>query len=102
MRADGFGANKIFELPRTISETIYRHLKSAIIQGELRPNQMLQEKEITELFSASTTPVREAFQRLSAEKYIIINARRDVMVASATLGEIKRIEFGSKKKEFTS
>lgn len=88
---DSFGANKTFELPSTISETIYRHLKKAIIEGELRPGQRLQEKEIAKIFRASTTPVREAFQKLSAEKYIIINARRDVMVASATLEEIKEL-----------
>lgn len=83
-----FGIMKTIEIPSTISETIYRYLKKAIIEGKLKPRQRLQEKGIADLFRASTTPVREAFQRLSAEKYIIINARKDVMVASATLEEI--------------
>lgn len=85
------GVKKIIEIPSTISETIYRYLKKAVIEGELKPNQRLQEKEIANLFRASTTPVREAFQRLSAEKYIIINARKDVLVASATLEEIMEL-----------
>jgi len=88
---EGTGTKKIFEIPSTISETIYRYLKKTIIECKLKPSQRLQEKEIAELFKASTTPVREAFQRLSAEKYIIINARRDVIVASATLEEIKEL-----------
>lgn len=89
--AKGLGAKKIIEPPSTTSETVYRYLKKAIIEGELKPSQRLQEKEIADLFGSSTTPVREAFQRLSAEKYIIINARKDVMVASATLEEIMEL-----------
>lgn len=83
--------NKTFNLPSTITETIYRYLKNAIIEGELKPSQRLQEKEIAELFHVSTTPVREAFQRLFAEKYIIINARKDVIVSPTTLEEIKEL-----------
>lgn len=91
MKIEGLVANKAFEVPTTISKTIYKYLKNAIIEGELKPNQRLQEKEIAELFRVSTTPIREAFQRLSAEKYIIISARKEVIVASATLEEIKEL-----------
>jgi DNA-binding GntR family transcriptional regulator len=86
-----FGKNKIFEVPTTISETIYRYLRKAIIEGDLRPDQRIHEKEIAEIFNVSTTPVREAFQKLSAEKYLIIDARKEVVVASATLEEIKEL-----------
>src|SRR4030067_3130590 len=75
---------KQYERPATLSESIYGHLKKAIIEGDLRPGQRLMEKEFAELFKASTTPVREAFQKLSAEKYIIINSRKDVTVAAVT------------------
>jgi len=91
MKIEGLVANKAFEVPTTISKTIYKYLKNAIIEGKLKPNQRLQEKEIAELFRVSTTPIREAFQRLSAEKYIIISARKEVIVASATLEEIKEL-----------
>ncbi|MFP4081153.1 MAG: GntR family transcriptional regulator [Candidatus Aminicenantes bacterium] len=82
---------KISGIPTTISETLYKYLKNAIMEGKLSPNQRIQEKEIAELFKVSTTPVREAFQRLSAEQYIIINSRKEVVVASATLEEIKEL-----------
>lgn len=75
--------------PATITETIYSYLKNAIIQGKLKPGQRLQEKDFADLFQVSTTPVREAFQRLFAERYIIINARKDVVVAKATREEIR-------------
>jgi len=83
--------NKTVEAPKTISEAIYRYLKKAIIEGELKPNQRIQEKEIAQLFNVSTTPAREAFQRLSAEKYLAINARKEVNVTSATVREIKEL-----------
>jgi len=51
---------KPFGAPETISEAIYKYLKKAIIEGVLKPNQRIQEKEIAQLFGVSTTPAREA------------------------------------------
>ena len=82
---------KPYERPATLSESIYIHLKKAIIEGNLRPGQRLMEKEFAGLFKASTTPVREAFQKLSAEKYIVINSRKDVTVATVTRREIAEL-----------
>jgi DNA-binding GntR family transcriptional regulator len=82
---------KRFERPATLSEAIFGHLKKMIIEGQLRPGQRLMEKEFAELFKASTTPVREAFQKLSAEKYIVINSRKDVTVAAVTRREIAEL-----------
>ncbi|HCS49638.1 MAG TPA: hypothetical protein DIW61_15870 [Candidatus Aminicenantes bacterium] len=82
---------KPYERPATLSEAIFGHLKKMIIEGQLRPGQRLMEKEFAELFKASTTPVREAFQKLSAEKYIIINSRKDVTVATVTRKEIAEL-----------
>jgi DNA-binding GntR family transcriptional regulator len=82
---------KRYERPATLSESIYTHLKKAIIEGNLKPGQRLLEKEFAELFKASTTPIREAFQKLSADKYIVINSRKDVTVATVTRREIAEL-----------
>lgn len=82
-------AERSFSVPSTITETIYEYLKKAIINGHLKPGQRLQEKEIAAQFQVSTTPVREAFQRLFAQKYIVINARKDVVVSSASREELR-------------
>jgi DNA-binding GntR family transcriptional regulator len=74
--------------PATLSETIYQTLKKAIVDGDIKPGQRLQDKEIARLFHASSTPVREAFFRLAAEKYLVINARKEVLVQDATLEEV--------------
>jgi len=83
--------NKRINPPITITETIFQYLKKSIINGEFQPNQRLHEKEIAEIFSVSTTPVREAFQRLSAEKYVIHNARKEVIVAKMSFIQIKEL-----------
>ncbi len=82
---------KTLELPRTISETIYLHLKKAIVSGELKPGQRVQEKDIAARFNVSSTPVREAFFRLAAERYLAINARKEVLVQGASIEEVREL-----------
>jgi DNA-binding GntR family transcriptional regulator len=81
----------MYERPATLGQSIYGHLKRAIIEGSLKPGQRIMEKEFAELFKTSTTPVREAFQKLAAEKYILIMSRKDVKVASVTRKEIAEL-----------
>lgn len=80
-----------FDIPTTLSEAIYRYLKDAIVKGQLKPGERLQEKEIAALFNASSTPVREAFFRLSAEKYIIMSARREVVVNKPSYASVQEL-----------
>jgi DNA-binding GntR family transcriptional regulator len=80
-----------FQVPATLSETIYQSLKKALIEGELKPGQRLQEKEIAALYNTSSTPVREAFFRLAAEKYLVISARKEVLVQDTTLEEVREL-----------
>ncbi len=80
-----------FQGPQTLSETIFQSLKKAVIEGEIKPGQRLHEKEIAALFNTSSTPVREAFFRLAAEKYLVINARKEVLVQDTTQEEVREL-----------
>ena len=80
-----------FQVPQTLSETIFQSLKKAVIDGDIKPGQRLQEKEIAALFNTSATPVREAFFRLAAEKYLVINARKEVLVQDTTKEEVREL-----------
>jgi DNA-binding GntR family transcriptional regulator len=80
-----------FDIPTTLSEAIYRYLKDAIVKGQIKPGERLQEKEIAALFNASSTPVREAFFRLSAEKYILMSARREVVVNKPSYASVQEL-----------
>ncbi|HEX2695942.1 MAG TPA: GntR family transcriptional regulator [Acidobacteriota bacterium] len=82
---------KTIELPATISQAIYDHLKKAIIRGELKPGQRIQEKDIAALFHVSSTPVREAFFRLAAERFLTITARKEVLVQGTSDAQVMEL-----------
>jgi GntR family transcriptional regulator, rspAB operon transcriptional repressor len=52
---------------KSIADQIYETLKNAIIRGKIEPNQRLFEVEVSKIFNASRTPVREAFRRLEQD-----------------------------------
>lgn len=82
---------KGFEKPKTVGETLYAYLKEAILTGEIKSGSRMSEREIAQKFNVSVTPVREAFRRLSAEKFITINARTEVMVDNVTREKIREL-----------
>ncbi|MFC2157950.1 GntR family transcriptional regulator [Acidobacteriota bacterium] len=81
-------AKKILQVPKTLSQTIYAHLKESIINNELEANERINEKEIAKSFGVSTTPVREAVLRLGADGYIKIDTHRRAVVAEISYQEL--------------
>jgi DNA-binding GntR family transcriptional regulator len=75
----------------TFTDKIYQHIKELILCGKLKPNQRITVAEFTEYFNVSVTPVREAFQRLMAEKYIAIYKRSNIKVIGLSVEEVKNI-----------
>ncbi len=45
-------------IPKTLSQTVYNYLKSAIITNQLPANQRTIEKDIAKIFDISTSPMR--------------------------------------------
>ena len=76
-------------IPKTLSESVYKNLRSGIIKNELKAGQRIYEKEIAKLYGVSTTPVREAFLRLSAEGYISIDSHRKASVRKISFKELE-------------
>ncbi|GAB2900821.1 GntR family transcriptional regulator [Paraburkholderia jirisanensis] len=62
----------------------YERLKGAIRKGELLAGDRLVEKDITERFGMSRTPVREALKRLEAESLLTYEPRRGLTVTRPT------------------
>lgn len=82
-------SNKSF--PKTLSDRIYIHLKESIIMGKIKPNQRVIEKEIAAEFGISTTPVREAIQRLSGEGLISVDSHKEAVVKEVSYKELMNI-----------
>jgi len=77
--------------PKTLSESIYERIKTAIFHNELKAGQRIYEKDVARIYKVSTTPVREAFLRLKAEGYISIDAYRRAAVKSISIRELEDI-----------
>jgi len=52
------------------SDVAYEGLLSILLSGELRPNDLIMERQIAERLKVSRTPLREAMRRLEGEKLI--------------------------------
>jgi DNA-binding GntR family transcriptional regulator len=75
------------KLTTTIPEAVYQNIREAILKRKLKPGQRLKIGEIATFLNVSQTPVREAFQRLAAENFLIIEQRSKIRVSEIGLEE---------------
>ena len=68
------------EKPLAQSEKVYRELKQAILDGDIKRGTWIQEDQICKAFGASRTPVRETFSRLKGENILEIIPRKGARV----------------------
>lgn len=60
----------------TLADQAYQRLKKALMTGGLLPEQALTVRDVADEYGVSLTPVREAIQRLVAERALtVVNAR---------------------------
>lgn len=74
---------------RTITASLADIIRSAIISGELKPGQKLNQDEIATQYRVSRMPVREALRTLEAEGHIKIDPYRDITVTELSYDEIE-------------
>lgn len=72
----------------TAGERAYQWAKEAILGGRFPEGAFLEEKVVSDEAGVSRTPVREAFHRLAAEKFIDLLPRRGAQVRSVTAREL--------------
>jgi DNA-binding GntR family transcriptional regulator len=66
-------------VPRgTLPDEIYRQIRDLILDGEIAPGELVTIQGLAEAFGVSAMPVREALQRLTAEKALTIVSGRSV------------------------
>lgn len=68
---------------------VYSDIKKKIITGEFSQGESLNEKDLTEIFKISRTPVREALNILELEGWIKSVPRKGYVVSSITFSDIK-------------
>ncbi|MBW3098031.1 GntR family transcriptional regulator [Pseudohoeflea coraliihabitans] len=69
---------------RTLNDQAYAAIKEGLITGTFTPGQPLVIRSLAESYGISTTPVREALQRLVAERLLILLPNRSIAVPNPT------------------
>jgi DNA-binding GntR family transcriptional regulator len=69
---------------------VYEELRTAIVQGSIRPNERLIETDLAERLEVSRTPVRESLLRLAGDG-LILSHRRGWVVREHSPDEIRQV-----------
>ena len=75
------------EKQKTAKERIYIQLREWIINGTLQPEEKISDQEISQYFSVSRTPAREAIQMLADQKLVEIYPGKETRIAPVNLEE---------------
>ena len=79
-------------IPRlSLHEEVVKRLRDLIIQGKLRPNERLGERELCERFEISRTPLREALKVLATEGLVELLPHRGARVACLTRADVQNM-----------
>lgn len=65
---------------KTLNDRAYEQIKKGLISGAFRSGQTLVIRTVAEAYGISTTPVREALQRLVAERHLELLPNRSIVV----------------------
>ncbi len=79
---------------RTLNDRAYEQIKEGLISGAFRSGQTLVIRSLAEAYGISTTPVREASQRLVAERHLDLLPNRSIAVPRLSVdrfAELSRI-----------
>ena len=79
------------EAAPSMTERVYDSLKIAITSLALRPGEAIVEAHIGRQLGVSTTPVREALQRLAQEELVVLGRYRGATVVEITEREVREI-----------
>lgn len=69
-------------------ERVYLYVREEILRGHFAGGSFIEEEQISSAMKVSRTPVREAFHRLEAERFIDLLPRRGALVRQVTAQEL--------------
>ena len=71
----------VFEDGQTLADEAYRAIKSDIMSGVRPPGERLRIEKLRTIYGIGPTPLREALQRLSADRLVVAEGNRGFAVA---------------------
>lgn len=76
---------------KSLHEELADILREMIVDCRLTPGDRINERQLTEQFGVSRTPLREALKVLSKEGLIQLNVNRGAIVAPVTLSDLQEV-----------
>lgn len=76
---------------QTLAEKIFNELTTAIVLGELKPDEKLSEQALVNRYGGSRAPIREAIQKLESKSLVVRVPNAGARVVSLSLAELKDI-----------
>ncbi|MBR9904685.1 MAG: GntR family transcriptional regulator, partial [Gammaproteobacteria bacterium] len=85
-----FNAPNLGITPST-SEVIVKHLREAIIAGQIEEGEPIRQDDIANKFNVSKIPVREALKRLEAEGLVLFQRNKGAVVTKISEPELAQM-----------
>ncbi|MBP2626212.1 MAG: GntR family transcriptional regulator [Firmicutes bacterium] len=76
---------------KQLRDIIFEHLRQEILDGNLKPDDRLIERNIAAKLNVSRTPIREALRKLESEGFVEHVPRKGVVVRGFNITEIEEI-----------
>jgi len=76
---------------KQLRDLIFEYLRQEILDGNLKPDDRLIERDIAVKLNVSRTPIREALRKLESEGFVEHVPRKGVVVRGFNIGEIEEI-----------
>lgn len=76
---------------RSLTDQVYEYLSELIVEGKIRPGEKLVEKDLSQKFSVSRSPLRECFRILESEGLITINPRKGAYVRNFSRKDVEDV-----------
>jgi len=73
------------------TEIVYEQIRTAILEGLIKPGDKLETDAIAAAFKVSRMPVREAIKRMQLEGWVDVKPHKEVRVASVTKDQIRDV-----------
>lgn len=77
--------------PQVAWERAYSYVRELIMSGGIEAGLFLEEEQVCAAVGVSRTPVREAFHRLEAERFIDLLPRRGALIRAVTAQELSQL-----------
>ena len=75
----------------SLREKVYKKIRDDITYGKLSPGERLTEKDLTEEFHISRSPIREALRQLESEGLITFESYKGITVSKLSVKQVEEI-----------